>query len=182
MSHSQTVTALRDADGGALKLARDAGEVVDIGPTRVRVMVRGPEALGGFSLIEYPIPPRTLVAPLHRHTWEDEYSFVLEGRIGALLGDEVVYADAGELIFKPRRLWHTIWNPGDAPARVLEVISPGGFERFFEELAAAIRRPLTDTAKRGELGARYGLETDFDSVPRLCAQHGLVGSVVRQAE
>ena len=57
-----------------------------------------------------------LVAPLHRHTREDEYSFVLEGRMGALLGDEVVYAEAGDLAFKPGNQWHTFWNAGDSPA------------------------------------------------------------------
>jgi mannose-6-phosphate isomerase-like protein (cupin superfamily) len=156
------------------KLGRDPGEVVDIGSTRVRFLVRGPESRGGFSLVEYPITPRTLVAPMHRHTWEDEYSFVLEGRIAALLGDKVVYAEAGELLFKPRRLWHTVWNPDDTPCRILEIISPGGFERFFEELASALQRPAKPEARRDELGARYGVESDFESVPRLCAEHGLV--------
>jgi mannose-6-phosphate isomerase-like protein (cupin superfamily) len=175
MSDTQTLTALPSIYRGRRKLSRDAGEVVDIGSTCVRFMLRGPETRGGFSLVEYPIPPRTLVAPLHRHTWEDEYSFVLEGRIGVMLGDELVYADVGELIFKPRRQWHTIWNPGDVPARILEMISPGGFELFFEELAAVLRRSPTDRSDGGALAARYGLETDFDSVPRLCAEHGLIG-------
>ncbi len=91
-------------------LPRTAGEVIDIGSTCVRFLVRSPETAGAFSLIEYPILPRTLVAPEHRHTREDEYSFVLAGRAAALLGDEVIYAEPGELIFKPRRQWHTIWN------------------------------------------------------------------------
>jgi mannose-6-phosphate isomerase-like protein (cupin superfamily) len=175
MSHSQTITALRSTEREPHKLTSEAGEVVDIGSTRIRLMVRAPATRGGFSLVEYPIQPRTLVAPLHRHTWEDEHSLVLEGRMGALLGDEIVFADAGELIFKPRRQWHTIWNPGDVPARILEMISPGGFELFFEELAAVLRRSPTDRSDGGALAARYGLETDFDSVPRLCAEHGLIG-------
>ena len=78
--------------------------------------------------------PRALAAPLHRHTREDEYSYVLEGRVGALLGDEVLVASPGDLIFKPRNQWHTFWNAGDEPARILEIISPAGFERFFGEL------------------------------------------------
>jgi mannose-6-phosphate isomerase-like protein (cupin superfamily) len=163
-------------------LARDAGQVLDIGSTCVRLMIRAPQAHAGFSLVEYPIPPRTLIAPVHRHTWEDEFSFVLEGRMAALLGDEIVYANAGELIFKPRRQWHTIWNPADAPCRVLEMISPGGFELFFEELAAAIRRPHSELAELSDLGARYGLETDFDSVRQLCTAHGLVAPVVPRAD
>jgi mannose-6-phosphate isomerase-like protein (cupin superfamily) len=52
---------------------------------------------------------------LHRHTREDEYSYVLEGRMGALLGEEVLVAGPGDLVFKPRNQWHTFWNAGDEP-------------------------------------------------------------------
>ena len=89
-------------------------------------MVWSEESGGGFSLVEHPIPPRTLVAPLHRHANEDEYSYVLEGRMGAQLGDDVVYAEKGDLVFKPRGQWHTFWNAGDEPCRILEIISPEG--------------------------------------------------------
>ena len=78
--------------------------------------------------------PRALAAPLHRHTREDEYSFVLQGRMGALLGDDVVEAGPGDLVHKPRDQWHTFWNAGDEPCRILEIISPAGFEGFFAEL------------------------------------------------
>jgi oxalate decarboxylase/phosphoglucose isomerase-like protein (cupin superfamily) len=71
---------------------------------------------------------------VHRHTREDEYSYVLEGRVGALLGDEVVYGEPGDVIFKPRGQWHTFWNAGDEPAGILEIISPAGFEGYFERL------------------------------------------------
>jgi mannose-6-phosphate isomerase-like protein (cupin superfamily) len=132
-------------------------------------MVWAEEAGGDFSLVEHPIPPRTLVAPVHRHSREDEYSFVLEGRMGALLGEDVIYAQAGELAFKPRDQWHTFWNPDEAPCRILEIIAPGGFERFFEEFAALLGSPDFNPALMGELGARYGLEFEPESVPRLCA-------------
>ena len=75
-----------------------------------------------------------LAAPLHRHAREDEYSYVLEGSMGALLGDEELVAGPGDLVFKPRNQWHTFWNAGDAPARILEIISPAGFEKYFDEL------------------------------------------------
>jgi mannose-6-phosphate isomerase-like protein (cupin superfamily) len=133
-------------------------------------MVRSEESGGGFSLVEHPIPPRTLAAPLHRHSGEDEYSYVLEGTMGALLGDAVVHADAGTLVFKPRHQWHTFWNAGDGPCRILEIISPGGFERLFEEAA----EPRGAAAGETPLDARYGIEFDFESVGRLCEEHGLV--------
>ena len=92
------------------------GKAGDLGSIGVRFMIYGEESGGGFSLVEHPMPPRKLAAPLHRHTREDEYSFVLEGRMGALLGDDVVYAEVGDLVFKPRNQWHTFWNAGDGPA------------------------------------------------------------------
>src|ERR671917_1939855 len=103
-------------------LGPNDGKAVDLGSVGVRFMVWSEESGGGFSLVEHPIPPRTLAAPLHRHTNEDEYSYVLEGRMGALLGDEVVYAEKGDLVFKPRDQWHTFWNAGDQPCRILEII------------------------------------------------------------
>src|SRR5215207_6171038 len=98
-----------------------AGRLGSIG---VRFMIDGGESGGGFSLVEHPMPPRALAAPLHRHNREDEYSFIIEGRMGALLGDDVVEAGPGDLVYKPRGQWHTFWNAGDEPARILEIISP----------------------------------------------------------
>jgi quercetin dioxygenase-like cupin family protein len=148
-----------------------AGTLASIG---VRFMVDGKESGGGFSLVEHPMPARALGAPLHRHSREDEYSFVLEGRMGALLGEEVVYGDPGDLIFKPRGQWHTFWNAGDQPARLLEIISPAGFERYFQEfvdLPTDAGPPAR--AQIAAIAARYGLELDFESIPGLLERHGL---------
>ena len=101
------------------------------------------------------MPPRALAAPLHRHTREDEYSYVLEGRMGALLGDDVVEAGPGDLVFKPRDQWHTFWNAGDEPCRILEIIAPAGFEGFFEELVGPGRR--RDRRPGGARGALRAL-------------------------
>ncbi len=148
------------------------GKAVDLGSLSVWFMVWAEESGGEFSLVEHPIPPRTLAAPLHRHANEDEYSYVLEGRMGALLGDEVVYAEKGHLVFKPRNQWHTFWNAGDEACRILEIISPGGFEHLFDEVAGDPEAMVGDSAE--SLDARYGLEVDYDSVARLCEEHGLV--------
>lgn len=147
------------------------GKVLDFGAFGVRFMVGRDESGGRFSLLEHPIPPRTLVAPLHRHANEDEYSYVLEGRMGAQLGDEVVYAEKGDLVFKPRNQWHTFWSAGDESCRVLEIISPGGFEGLFEEMAEDPESMTGEAALA--LDARYGIEADYESIERLCEEHGL---------
>jgi oxalate decarboxylase/phosphoglucose isomerase-like protein (cupin superfamily) len=73
----------------------------------------------------------------HVHQYEDEYSYVLEGIIGARVGDREIVAGRGSYVIKPRGLMHTFWNPGPGPARLLEVIAPAGFETYFVELAEA---------------------------------------------
>jgi mannose-6-phosphate isomerase-like protein (cupin superfamily) len=154
------------------------GKFVDLRSVGVRFMVWGAESGGGFSLVEHPIPPRTLVAPLHLHEREDEYSYVLEGRMGAQLGDDVVFAEPGDLVFKPRNQWHTFWNAGDTPCRILEIISPAGFEHFFNELgeqiAAAQAVSVAQVPDLAGLAARYGHYFQPESIERLCREHGLV--------
>ena len=149
-----------------------------LGSIGVRFMIDGAETDGGFSLVEHPMSPRALAAPLHKHNREDEYSYVLEGRMGALLGDEVLTAEAGDLVFKPRDQWHTFWNAGDTPCEIIEIISPAGFENFFRELAevyAADGEP--DLARFADLCGRYALEMDPESVPGLCARFGVTHSL-----
>jgi mannose-6-phosphate isomerase-like protein (cupin superfamily) len=136
-------------------------------------MIDGGEADGGFSLVEHPMSPRALAAPLHRHTREDEYSYVLEGRMGALLGDEELIAGPGDLVFKPRHQWHTFWNAGDQPARILEIISPAGFEKYFDELVELGGSTQAEPEVLAELSARYELEVDPESIPALVERFGL---------
>ena len=144
------------------------GEAVTLQTIGTRFMVPGADTDSRFSLVEHPMPPRALAAPLHRHHREDEYSFVLEGEVGALLGDAVAIGRPGDLIFKPRNQWHTFWNAGDEPCRILELISPAGFERYFEEAAG-----LDGQESLGRLQERYGLQVRSESVPELLERFGL---------
>ncbi|CAA9425840.1 MAG: hypothetical protein AVDCRST_MAG78-1361 [uncultured Rubrobacteraceae bacterium] len=91
-----------------------------------------------FALVEHPIEPRVLAAPMHTHQHEDEYTYVLEGEVGVQVGDEVRVAQPGDLVFKPRHVPHAFWNAGNAPARALEITSPAGFERYFAEIASLL--------------------------------------------
>ena len=149
------------------------GKAGFLGSIGVRFILGGEESGGGVALVEHPMSPRALAAPLHRHTREDEYSYVLEGRVGALLGDEVLVGGPGDLIFKPRNQWHTFWNAGDVPARILEIISPAGFERFFAELVDLGGVTQAEPKQMMELCARYQLEMDPESVPGLVERFSL---------
>ena len=149
------------------------GDLGFLGSIGARHLADGDETGGGLSVVEHPMPPRALAAPLHRHNREDEYSYVLEGRVGAKLGDEVVFGGPGDLIFKPRNQWHTFWNAGDEPARVLEIISPAGFEQFFAELGPIASGGAPDPELMGELCARYALDMRPETLPDLCSRFGL---------
>jgi quercetin dioxygenase-like cupin family protein len=137
--------------------------------------VPGSVTSGQVAVVEHTLPPRGLAAPLHRHSREDELSIVLTGRIGALLGQEVVEADAGAYVWKPRAQWHTFWNASATDElRFIELLLPGGFEGYFERLSPMLRdaggaKPEPIAA----LAAEYGIEFDFASVPMLCERFGL---------
>jgi mannose-6-phosphate isomerase-like protein (cupin superfamily) len=145
------------------------GAAFDFGGLGVQWKIDGPQTGGQFSIVHHPLAPRALAAPLHYHHREDEYSYVLRGSLGALLGDDVVVAGPGTWVFKPRHQWHTFWNAGEEPCEIIEVIAPPGFENFFREVAAA----WGDMAAFAAINQKYALDMRFDSVPGLCERFGL---------
>jgi quercetin dioxygenase-like cupin family protein len=158
------------------------GKAGFLGSIGVRFMIDGEEAGNRFSLVEHPMSAHALAAPMHRHAREDEYSYVLEGSIGALLGDSVVIGKPGDLIFKPRNQWHTFWNAGDKPARILEIIAPAGLEKFFRELVDLGGVMKAESQALAELCSRYELEMDPSSIPGLIDRFGVrfPGEPIRQ--
>jgi len=149
------------------------GKAGFLGSIGVRFMVDGQATGGGFSLVEHPMSAHALAAPLHRHLREDEYSYVIEGRMGALLGEDVLEAGPGDFVLKPRGEWHTFWNAGEDPCRILEIIAPAGFEGFFEELVGLGGVAQADPAALGSLCERYALEMDPESVAGLVERFGV---------
>jgi mannose-6-phosphate isomerase-like protein (cupin superfamily) len=149
-----------------------AGSSVQIGGLGIVFKLSGSQTGGQFSIVEHPLAPRALGAAMHRHRNEDECSFVIEGRIGAKLGDEVVEAGPGDYIFKPRGQWHTFWNAGDEPARFLEIITPAGFEDYFAELPNYFQGGPNFPGLMS-LAGRFGLEIDPASIQPLVQEYGL---------
>jgi quercetin dioxygenase-like cupin family protein len=137
-------------------------------------MLDGDTTGGSFALVEHPIEPRALGAPVHTHSREDEYSYVLEGAIGVQVGDEDFYLREGDLVLKPRGVPHAFWNPTNRPARILEMISPAGFENYFRELAPLIPDDgPPDFEALAKLQADYGMEMDPSTIDTLVQRHGL---------
>ena len=118
--------------------------------------IDGEDTGGALSIVEHPFDVGALVPP-HIHTLEDEYSIVLEGEIGFRSNDKEVVLGPGGYIIKPRGEVHAMWNAGSTRARMIEVISPAGFERFFREFVELTDAGPPDWAAVAELGARYQL-------------------------
>jgi mannose-6-phosphate isomerase-like protein (cupin superfamily) len=157
---------------GARVLGPKDGEVAGSPEFRTdRFMIDGAGTAGRLSVVEHTLAPHVLAGPLHHHSREDEYSYVLEGRMGARLGDQEVFAQAGDLVFKPRGQWHTFWNPGDTQTRILELITPAGLEDLFRELGAP--GVEMDPATLPALAARYGCQVDFQGTAAILQRHGL---------
>jgi mannose-6-phosphate isomerase-like protein (cupin superfamily) len=151
------------------------GTSVNIGGLGVDFKIWGTSTSGGLSIVEHPMDPGRLVPP-HLHRNEDELSYVLEGTFGIRVGDRIGTAGPGSYFYKPRNVPHTFWNPGPKPARLIELIWPAGFERFFEELHEIVRTaasPQDLVARREDLGRRYGLEFVPEWIPELKATYNL---------
>ena len=158
----------------ALIVHQGEGEAVWLGGLGVNFKVAGNMTGGTFSIVEHPVDAGRLVPP-HTHTREDELSYVIEGEMGARIGDEIVVACAGDYVFKPRNVPHAFWNAGPAPLRIIEIIWPPDFEAFFRELAElyAAGGGSPDPEKAADLAGRYGNVFHFDWVPELTSRYGL---------
>jgi mannose-6-phosphate isomerase-like protein (cupin superfamily) len=159
---------------GRFVVAAGEGEVVLRGGFGVVGKVSGMDTGGAFSVVEHPLGPGVLGAPPHTHANEDETSFVIEGEIGVLIGEKEFRAGPSSYVLKPRGVPHAFWNAGPGPARILEIISPAGFERYFEELAGVLSAGgPPDLGRISEVAGRYGLTFHMERVPDLLERHGL---------
>jgi quercetin dioxygenase-like cupin family protein len=104
--------------------------------------------------------PSGSVPPLHVHHREDEAFYVLEGEYTVFVGDDVIAASPGSWVWGPRDVPHG-YQIRSERGRHLSLLTPGGFEAFFEEVAA-IATPEADPRSQlstlTEIAARYGVE------------------------
>lgn len=157
----------------ALALSAASADAVTLYGVRFSYIVRAADTDGSLAILETEIPPGTLVKP-HVHAREDEYSVILTGRLGVRLGDEEQELGAGSYLVKPRGTPHAIWNAGSEPVRLAEILIPGGFERYFEEIAPVLENKGPEWTERFyELAGRYGVEVLDDWIEDLEARHGV---------
>jgi quercetin dioxygenase-like cupin family protein len=100
-----------------------------------QVLLRAEQSDGAVAIVEITVPPRWEGPPLHHHAF-DEAFYVLEGELTFQLGDDLQTAAPGGFVFARGGDVHTLANLTDAPARYVLVITPAGFERYFDRIAA----------------------------------------------
>ncbi len=142
-----------------------------MGGIGVKFKITGDETGHAFSIVEHPVQPRTLVPP-HLHHDTDEYSYVTEGKFGARIGDQILLANPGDYVLKPRGIPHTFWNPTDKLSRLVEIISPAGFEKFFAEAGLLFQNTVPEFEKVKTLAAKYNTSLGWDEwVPELTKRY-----------
>lgn len=161
-----------DGQAGPHILRAGEGDVTGEPGLQDRYLLESAASGGRIALVEHVLAPRTLAAPIHRHSREDEYSFVLTGTLGVIENGVAVTASPGDLVTKLRGRWHTFWNAGDDELRVLEIIVPGGLESMFRRLAEPGGEYSPETLPA--LAAAYGAEVDFQQTMLLVERRGLI--------
>lgn len=130
----------------------------------LKMLLTAEQTKGSFSLVEIGLQPGNFV-PLHTHEVEDEVFYVLEGTVEFEVEDEKIIAEAGTTVYVPKGTFHGFRHVGDAPARLFDLHTPGGFDQFFEATSTV----CTDRAK-----GPPNEPIDFERFERICNQHGMV--------
>jgi quercetin dioxygenase-like cupin family protein len=142
---------------GAKVVPAGSGRSVTLYGVRFHYKLEGTDSDGRAAVLETEIAPGALVKP-HLHTREDEISIIIAGTVGVRVGDEVLEAAAVAYLFKPRGVPHALWNRGDTPATVVEIVVPAGLERYFEEVEPVLQEHGPEASRRfDELADRYGI-------------------------
>jgi mannose-6-phosphate isomerase-like protein (cupin superfamily) len=149
-------------------------ETFQFGGIQARILVSGEDTGGAFAIVEAPIAPKVLAGPLHTHHREDAFWYVIEGEFAAQIGEQEVREGPGAIVFAPKGVPHTYWNPGGVPGMYLESCWPAGLERYLERLGR-----IVGDGGDGALDAvialsqTYGIEMHWESIEPLTEKHGV---------
>ena len=124
---------------------------------QIRILLGKKDTGGAFSLAVGEVPPGA-GQPLHTHQYEDETFCILEGELEMQVGDERRTANAGTVVFLPKEIPHTYSNCSHQTAKVMVIITPGGFEEFVLESEALTAQGEPDMEAILALSAKYGIE------------------------
>ncbi|QUQ66448.1 cupin domain-containing protein [Kutzneria sp. CA-103260] len=142
----------------------DGGEVIELGPARMRIMEDGSVTQHRLGIGEITLAPRSAGPPQHRHAQHDEGFYVVSGTVRFTVGDQDHVAAKGTLVMVPPGVPHTFANPGDEPAVMLNTFTPDLYVQYFRDLRDVVAADGTLTpAATVEVMGRYATTpaTDF---------------------
>ena len=149
---------VRPSPGPIVRAAGSPGPIPRLGVT-INVLVRAGDTDGAWSLLDYAMPPRFAGPPAHRHAHTTETFYCVRGEARLTLDGRSVRLRAGEAAVVPPGVSHAFANDGDEPATMLIHLTPGGFEGYFDELAALAREsahwPPADPSTIPAILSRY---------------------------
>jgi mannose-6-phosphate isomerase-like protein (cupin superfamily) len=135
-----------------------AGEVITLGQLQIRYLRDGAKEgqTGAFELL---VPPGSNVPPPHSHAHNEEYLYILEGRLRYSIAGEIKDLGVGDSAFTPKGSVHGFSNPFSVPGRALVVLSPDIGAQYFRDIAAVLGAGgPPDRAKMMGIMERYGLK------------------------
>src|SRR5690349_856763 len=112
----------------------DSGEVIELGPARVRILEAGTTTAHRLGIAEITLAPRSDGPPQHRHAEHDEGFYVVSGTARFTVGPTQYEAPAGTLVMVPPGVPHTFGNPGDEPVVMINTFTPDLYVRYFRDL------------------------------------------------
>ena len=137
----------------------DEGEVIQVGPIRLRIIEDGSHTDHRVALVEATLPPGGAGPPQHVHHQHDETFHVVSGTVRFTCGDAQVDAVPGTTVTAPIGVPHTFANPGDVPAVLVGTLTPDLYVNYFRELRGLAWGPTGPDPKAvGEVMARYATE------------------------
>lgn len=149
-----------------------AGTPHSFGGFTALLKIRGKQTSGAYSVVEFVFGPGSFAAP-HLHERTDEVSYILEGEMGAMVGEEEFRASAGAFVVRPKGVPHALWNATDQPVRLLDIYTPAGFESLGEELAKRFSSTPPTFEQVAEVGRRHDTIFLPELAPRLVQKYNL---------
>jgi quercetin dioxygenase-like cupin family protein len=135
----------------------DGGQRLNVLGIPMAIRIHGRDTGGSVSVVEsHDLPGGG--PPPHLHRREDELFQILEGDYEWTVGGRTFTAQKGATIFAPRGVPHTYRYLGQTPGRLMCVITPAGFEGFFESIAALSPLEQQDIPRVLQIAAQFGLE------------------------
>ena len=123
-----------------IALMQDEGEALWFLGTRATIKASADSTDGRVCIIEQLAPPGS-GSPLHVHTNEDEWFYVIDGELTFLVGGERIVARSGGFVYGPRGIPHIFQVTSEGPSRFLLVAEPGGFEAMVRAAGVPATEP-----------------------------------------